>query len=441
MREPTSLTDADSQAEVRSDPVGGLLAILLAIGPPPTHDGPGCEAWVAQRARELALAPQPPAAPLTVETPGLATFDLAIWTRFSGATPQSTEESGPRFAAAVEGRAPVATAPELVKAAERLEPELHTVLRAARGSQNRLPAGFQVWSVFDDWKEQASTLDLQAAVRLSLIRGRAALESGETSRALESCIGSLGLLRASAGTSLIGRMVAAAWGPRTRTFCLETARQATPARRQELQAAAAALRIGWPSLANTLEQELVFAQVAFFARYWSDETRTQLPPEALHLMEVVGRKQNTGSWFHKIRRTLFSRTAGREQCLHAAHGIEAIDGPLAPADQALREMGDAPFFVRLADVDDSPGETERWVRLLRRVRRLETDLELLRVGLGLWAFHDARGSWPASLEVVGRFIDRRTDLPLVLEQSGDSVRVVARAVPTLAAEELSISLP
>ena len=66
---------------------------------------------------------------------------------------------------------------------------------------------------------------------------------------------------------------------------------------------------------------------------------------------------------------------------------------------------------------------------------------MLRVVLGLWAVHDARGSWAESLDVVGRPVDRRTDLPLVLEEKGESVRVVARAVPTLGAEELSISLP
>ncbi len=335
----------------------------------------------------------------------------------------------------------MATAPELVEAAQHLEPELKTLLFAARGSANRLPPSFQLWSIFDDWRLQPSTLNLQTSVRLGLIRGRASLESGDTSRAVETCIGLLGLLRASAGTSLLGRMVAAAWGTRTRALCLDTARQATPAHRQELYSAVRALQSGWPTLAHTLEQELVFAQVAFFARYWSEESRAQLPPGAIHLMRTAGQQQDTGSWLHKVRRTLFSRAAGREQCLVSAHAIEVVDSSPALADPALRAMGEAPFFWRLADVDDSPGGIERWVQLFRRVRRLETDLELLRSGLGLWAVHDTRGTWPASLDEVGHYVDRRTDLPLVLEKVRESVRVVARADPTLGAEELAISLP
>jgi hypothetical protein len=391
--------------------VGGLLSILLAVGLPPTHDGARCEAWAVRRAGELAEAPQPPAAPLNVQNPGLAALDPAVWTRFKGAIPQSTAENGPRFAAAVEGRAPVASAPELVEAAQHLEPELKTLLLAARGSENRLPPSFQLWFIFDDWQLQPSTLDLQTSVRLGLIRGRASLESGDTSRAVETCIGLLGLLRASAGTSLLGRMVAAAWGTRTRVFCLDSARRATPAHRQELHSAVRALQSGWPNLAHTLGQELVFAQVAFFAKYWSEETRTQLPPGAIHLMQTAGQQQDTGSWLHKVRRTLFSRPAGREQCLLSARAIEVADASPALADPALRAMGETPFFWRLADVDDSPGGTDHWIQLFRRVRRLETDLELLRAGLAVWAWHDTRGAWPASLDDVGQYADRRTGPP------------------------------
>ena len=104
-------------------------------------------------------------------------------------------------------------------------------------------------------------------------------------------------------------------------------------------------------------------------------------------------------------------------------------------------MGETPFFWRLADVDDSPGGTDHWIQLFRRVRRLETDMELLRAGLAVWAWHDTRGAWPASLDDVGQYADRRTGLPFVLEKGGASVRIVARADSALAAEELVISLP
>jgi hypothetical protein len=128
--------------DIDSTRMGGLLAIILAVGLPPTDDGAGCEAWVANRARELAVAPQPRAKPLGADGPGLADLDPSIWTSFVPAVPPSTPENRDRFVAALDGRTAISTAPELVDAARRVEPQLRTFLSSARGARNILPAPF-----------------------------------------------------------------------------------------------------------------------------------------------------------------------------------------------------------------------------------------------------------------------------------------------------------
>jgi hypothetical protein len=419
--------------------VGALLAIILSAGFPPSDDGGGCESWTATRAGELAAAPQPDAAPLGVEVSGLAELADRIWASFLPAVPSYTEQNGERFAAALDGRAPMSTAPELVEAARRLEAELGKLLVAARGSQNRLPVSFQIWSVLDRQNPSPSEMDLQAGVRLSLARGWGALQGHNLPRAIEACTGLLGLLRASAGTSVLGRMVSSAWSRRTRDLCLETARRATSSQRDELLLAITRLRSGWPSLAHTLGQELVFAQVALFTSYWSPENRSRLPKEALHLSQA-GAKKGEASWLRSFRRALFGRWSAREQCLLYARALPLVDSAPQVADPALGNMDEVPFIGRLADWDELRDSPDHWVKLFRRARALETDLALLRAGLTVWGFHDKSGAWPCSLSVVGDFADARTGRALVLDARGGSIALVAEGDPAHGAQEIRVQL-
>jgi len=89
------------------------------------------------------------------------------------------EATARRFAAALEGCAPIATAPELVDAAARVEPALRELLAAGAGSGNRLLASLQFWALFDTPDPRPSFLDLQHTLRLALVRGRVALASHE----------------------------------------------------------------------------------------------------------------------------------------------------------------------------------------------------------------------------------------------------------------------
>ena len=425
--------------------MGGLLAIILAAGLPPTDDGAGCEAWAANRAHELAIAAQPSAAALGSDGPGLADVDLRTWTAFVPEVPQSTSESRDRFAAALDGRAAICTASELVQAAQRVEPQLRTLLTAARGARNTLPASFQLWAVLDS-NPSPNSVDLNAAIRLGVARGRDALNSHQFARAIETCVGLLGLVRASAGTSLVGRLVAGAWGTRTRAFCLDTAALVTPAQREELRAALTHLSDGWPDFAHTLGQELVFAQVSLFSRYWSEETRSRRPADAIHLSQAAEKQDHTSSW-QRVRRALFGQWSAREQCLLYARALPLVDAPPSIADPALRTLGVAPLLWRLADFP-LPDRDDSWVRVFRRVRALETELAFLRAGLAAWEFRDRRGAWPASLESLARdpwarldekawkFIDARTGQRIVLELKGGSVFLVARADPSVDAEEI-----
>jgi len=235
-------------------------------------------------------------------------------------------------------------------------------------------------------------------------------------------------------------MVAAAWARRARDFCVETAAAAAQPERRALEAASSHLREGWPSQADTLGQELVFAQVAFFTKYWSQENRSQLPPEAVALSRDGEKQIGQQSWWRSVRRSLFGGFAAREHCLTYAQAFPVLDSSPAIADPALRKMGEPPFFRHLADWDDSPAGSDQWVTLFRRVRGLETELELLRAGLAVWKLRDAEGSWPNSLAAEGPFIDGRTGQPLRLETTGGAVALVARGDSSLAAGELRVPL-
>jgi hypothetical protein len=103
-------------------------------------------------------------------------------------------------------------------------------------------------------------------------------------------------------------------------------------------------------------------------------------------------------------------------------------------------MGEVPLFGRLADWDESAEATDHWVTLFRRIRGLETELELLRASLAVWKLRDAAGSWPSSLPVSENFVDTRTGRPLVFEASRESHPLVARGDASVEAQEIRVQL-
>ena len=323
-----------------------LVALLLLSWPaprPPTDDAAACEAWVIEHSRRLANSPQPPAAALGRERPGLADFPTTVWNSLHQALPSPTlstpQADVERRRAALEGRAPIASAPELVDVARQLEPSLNQVLDAARGSRNRLPKSLELWTTLD--KESTPTfLDIQNVIRLSVTRGWVAIASKQLETAIDSCVGSLGLIRALAGNSLVGRMIATAHRRPVRALCLAVARLGTPAEREALATDLRDLRRGWPSFEHTLQEEMVFAQVAFLSEQWPESARADLPPEALYLA-AAGRSQNdAASWWTRTRRAIFGRWAGREHCVQFARAVPSVGrGPVA-ADAALRSLAD-----------------------------------------------------------------------------------------------------
>jgi hypothetical protein len=207
---------------------------------------------------------------------------------------------------------------------------------------------------------------------------------------------------------------------------------------------------GWPDFAHTLGQELVFAQVALFSRYWSEENQSKRPQEALHLSQAAEKQDPTSSW-QRVRRALFGKWSAREQCLLYARAVPLVDAPPPIADPALRTLGVAPLLWRLADFP-LPDRDDNWVSVFRRVRGLETELALLRAGLAAWEFRDRTSAWPASLESLAadprarldekawKFIDARTGQRIVLELKDGSSLLVARADPSVDAQEIRAPL-
>ncbi len=414
------------------------LVLLASPAPlPPTGRGAACEAWLIDHAGRLAESPQQPAAPLGPDRPGLADLPTSTWDSLHKVLPPPNLSAPPtdteRRRAALEGRAPISTAPELIEVAGRLEASLRELLAAARGSRNRLPKNLDIWTTLDSGPDPAPTfMDIQNIIRLSVTRGWVALGSGQIQVAADSCVGSWGLIRSAAGTSLLARMIATANRRPVRALCLEVARLGTKRDREAVASDLDQVSRGWPDFRHTLEEEMVFAEIAFLSERWSDDERSKLPIEARHLA-AAGRTWNeAASWPTRVRRAVFGRWAGREYCLQFAHAVAAIEGSPTQAEAALRALAEPRFSWSLAAWDE--GRPTDWVSYLRRSRELDAELELVLAGLAVWATRDADGTWPASFEGLGDFFDPRTGRRFVLERKGTEVAVAAPADPAFSAD-------
>jgi hypothetical protein len=418
-----------------------LLPLLLLAAPaqPPTDSGASCEAWVIADAQRLAVSPQLIVAPLGPDRPGLADLPMSLWESLHEVLPSpslfGTPADRERRRAALEGSAPISTAPELIETAQRLDTSLSELLSAARGSRNRLPRSLDIWTTLNSGPDATPTfVDIQNILRLTITRGWVALASNQTRVAADSCVGSWGLIRAVASTSLLGRMIATISRRSTRALCLEAARLATKVQRETLASDLNQVGHGWPDFGHTLEEELVFSEVAFMSDKWSEDQRSKLPTEAQQLAAKGRIRNEEASWLTRARRAIFGGWASRDYCLSFARPIAAMEGTPKEAEAALRSLAQPLFSWKLAAWDE--GSPSDWVSYFRRTRELDAELQLVIAGLAAWNARDADGDWPASFEKVGRFVDPRTGQQLDLVRSGTEVTVVARADPAFGAEEL-----
>jgi len=85
-------------------------------------------------------------------------------------------------------------------------------------------------------------------------------------------------------------------------YCLDVANLSTESGRRRLAEAASRLREGWPSLSDTLEREMVFAEVAFFSASWPRDVRDGLPSEADRLRAAAAESRTADrSWWKTVR--------------------------------------------------------------------------------------------------------------------------------------------
>src|SRR5262249_11948310 len=202
--------------------MGALLVtwlVVVALPLPPTDDGPGCEKWAVAAARELLSEPQPPASGLDgVTTGGLSTIPDADWTALGSYSYPDVRTTGP-WRAVREGDVPYDAVPELAAAVTALREPLGRVLQAGLGPWNRLPRQGPGWCAFrcahpDTWGKLSIRLPT-----LALAVGWRALELRDLATARLSCLGLAGVLRAQAGTSLLGQMRSAAYMAALGKFC------------------------------------------------------------------------------------------------------------------------------------------------------------------------------------------------------------------------------
>ena len=260
---------------------------------------------------------------------------------------------------------------------------------------------------------------------LGNVLGWKALAEGQVETALELCVESWALFRALGGTGLIGQMLAGSQLHQVRALCLAAARRAGPERRQRLQRTLEVIRREWPSFALTLQQELVFAQVAFFSGRWADPEISRLPPAAMKL-RANAHQDDASDPLGRVRWRIFGGWAGNESCRLLAQAARDADGPLDRADASLRAGASRPLSIRLAR--EAKNDEETWVRFARLHRTGKLQLELL---LG------ALEAWGGAPDVSGRG-DPRTGKPLRSVGTGPDRALVAEAGPEREAPELRV---
>jgi hypothetical protein len=408
--------------------IGALVATIVAAWPlpdPPTDNGAACHAWVELAANTLAETPQPPVSTLAGASPeGLVDLPPDVWAELASFRRDRSPDAVSRRQAVLEGRVSLYTAPELVGAATRLERPIRRVLRASLSSRDELPPAVQNWEIFGPGLKP-SHLDVMNVIALGNVLGWKAVAEGQIDTALDLCVESWALARALGGTGLIGQMLAVSELLHVRAVCLAAARRAGPEPRRRLQRSLEVIRREWPSLALSLQQELVFAQVAFYSSRWTDAEVARLPPPAMKLRGKArqGDAPDPMGW---VRWRVFGGWAADESCRLLAQAARDADGPLDQAGASLRAGASRPLSIRLAS--DGKDDEEAWIRFARRYRTGRLQLELLLGALEVWA------GAPAA---PGRG-DPRTGKPLRSVGTGPDQVLVAEAVPEREAPELRV---
>jgi hypothetical protein len=403
--------------------VGALVGIVLSawpLPPPPTDDVAACREWAVKAANVLAVTPQPPVPSLEgASAEGLADVPLEAWNTLETFHPDKSPEALSRRRAVLDGEVPLESAPELVGEAVRLEPIVRRVLSAARSNRDELPRSLQNWSIFVG-PRTPTHLTLQNVLLLANVLA----QRSDPDHGIGICLESWALLRSLGGSGLIGQMVAASQTSRLRTLCLATARLSSPEQRRRLRSGLETVASSWPPLSTTLEQELVFAQVAIFSTRWSDSLVRRLPAVALNLRE--GARAKDPGWLTVVRWKLFGGWAGGEACLLLAGAIQSADAPPEVADRALQAGGVTPLTLRLAKDELGHPSDDTWVRFARRHRNARLELELLLAVLDRWS-----GESPLPVRT-----DPRTGRALQDRVVGGMREVAAPAVPEFEAAEL-----
>jgi hypothetical protein len=403
--------------------------LLAALPPPPADDGPACQEWAVEAAERLLVTPQPPASGLGgVTSGGLSEIPPDLWSSFPSLTFGADDAERARRRPVKEGTAPVSSDPALDGALRTFEEPLRRVLRAAFGPRNVLSDGWQIWCTMDCPQQVPSVDRARFAVpTLALALGWRGLEQRRRDDALLGCVGLAGFLRASAGTGLVGQMVAGSFVHALSLECLAASKAASASEVLFLASSIEVVVREWPALSHTLTQELVFGQVLGADRLPAD-LRARLSPRWLPLVRSssVSPLEDRSMWAD-VRRTLFGRLAMREHCLALAKSIRVVDGAPGEADPVLIAAGAPTFFGSLAW---EGGGVSRWIGYVRRARRQQTELRML-----LTALEASVGK--AALPMV----DTRTGRPLELRGTASDRVVVAFADPAFEAEELRLPVP